>query len=195
MAGEPADLQLGLTDHVEQVVHPPGGHPDGLAAARAEAVTVGVLVDPRQLGDHDRGLTGTGGLQGRDDRRQVLGADRAVCAGHRPGDALGGDEEHVDEVLARGHPPVPQRPEQVLGEVSHLDDGVQAQHPGRPLDGVRVPEQARDELLGRRGVLEPEQPLAQRGQPVVDLGPERRNQLGVVGPLVHSETRGRPAIS
>ena len=36
-------------------------------------------------------------------RRSAPGrrADRAVRAGHRPGDALGGDEQQVDEVLAR----------------------------------------------------------------------------------------------
>ena len=44
---------------------------------------------------------------------------------------------------------------------------------------------AGDQLLGRRVALEPEQALAHRRKPFVDLRAERCDELGVVGPAVH----------
>ena len=163
-----------------------GRGPSRRPRGRPRVVVVGRVVLGRPAaGTVDGVVAGDGAVERGDDGGELVGADRALGARQRAADALGGHEQQVDEVLADGEPAVAQRAEQVLGPVGDVDDAVEAEHPGRALDGVRVAEQARDQLPRRRVRLEPQQPLAQRGEPLLDLRAEGRDQLRVVGPAVH----------
>ena len=181
---DPAYVELGDADDVDQVVHPPGRHPDRVAPAAAQVVRLGQLLlgEPRH---DDRVVAGERGVQRGDDGGELLVTDRPGRAGHRAADALGRDEQHVDEVGTHGEPAVLERTQQVLGPVGDIDDTGQAEHPGRALDGVCVAEQPSHQLPRGRVCLEAQQALAQRGQPFLDLGAEGGDQLRVVRPACH----------
>ena len=142
----------------------------------------------------DRVVAGAGALSAATTAASSSGADRPGRAGQRPADALGGDEQHVDEVLADRRAGRREGAEQVLGAVGDVDDAVQAEHPGRALDGVGVAEQPAHQLARRRVRLQPQQALAQRRQPLLDLGAEGGDQLRVVGPA-HGSARPGTARS
>ena len=190
--------EVGLADGVQQLVHLAGGDPDAVAGgARGldRGGHHGGLDDRRDgLGGHDGDhgaehryddgvLAVDGRRERRHDRREVVVAE--LAAGQRPVDGVAGREQHVDEVAADGEAPVAQRAEQVLHRVADLQHAGQAEHPGGALDGVRVAEQAGDDLPRCGVALQLEQAGLQRGQPLLDLRAEGGEQLGVVPPGGH----------
>ena len=105
---QPAQLELGLPDDVEQVVHAPGRHSYGVAragpcdsAASAASPTSSTSGDcgpqPRDL---DRVLAVQRAVQRGDQGRQVVRRHRAVGSGHGPTDPLGRGQQQVDQVAA-----------------------------------------------------------------------------------------------
>ena len=132
---------------------------------------------------------GEGLVEGLHQGLDVLVADRGVGAGHGVGDGVGDREEQVHEVAADAEAAVLESTQEVLGAVGEPDDAVEGQRARRALHRVGVAEEAGHELLGRRVLLEPEQPVAQRGQLLVDLRAEDRDELRVVGPAVGRHVR------
>ena len=185
---EPAGVELGLADDVDQLVDLGGRDPHRVAAAAQRVVDAVVLVD-------DRAESSCGTTTGSSpaSARCIASASACRCSsgtgsstpGSAPAMPSQDGEQQVDEVAADRQPAVAKRAEQVLGVVRDREDLGQAEHPGRALDGVGVAEQARDDLARRGMRLEREQPSLQRRDPLLDLGAERREQLRVVSPAGH----------
>lgn len=182
-----AHLELGLADHVEQAVHPPGRHAHVVAGAPRRRDLVELVVGVRGLDveqpRHGHGVgAGERGIERGHDLGDRLGRHGPVGAGQRAAERVGRDEQQVHEVAAYAGAPVAQHSEQVLGAVREGHDAVEPEHARRALDGVRVAEQRHDDLPRRRVLLETEQPVAQRGEPVLHLRAEGGDQLRVVAP-------------
>ena len=133
---DPAHVELGLADDVEQVVHPTRRHADLLAGAvrpggRDRVAGIGDVglvplgLDVRrarrrpgqQPGDRHRVGTGQRGVESGGDLGQRRLGQLSLGTGQRPPDRLGGHEQDVDEVPAYVQPSVAQLPEQVLAAV------------------------------------------------------------------------------
>ena len=139
--------------------HPPGGGGDWTCHG------VGQRVD-RRLGPElacadRRRLTGVEGRGESGENRGEVGVGRVPrtrswpgTCGQRLSDRIAGREQDVDELGTYGEAAVAQRPQQVLHGMGDLQDPGQAEHPGRTLDGVRVAEQAGDDLAWRAVTLE-----------------------------------------
>ena len=131
-------------------------------------------------------LAGQGSLEYVVERGEVAVGDRVRSPGNRATDAVAGSEQQVDERAGDGEPAVAQGAQEVLAGVGQLQHAVQAEHARRTLDGVRVAEQSGDRLPRLTVALELEQPSLQRRETLLDLGPERRDQLRVVdSPACH----------
>ena len=82
---DPADVELGLADDVEQVVHPAGGHADRVAAAARRLAGRRRRRPPRRpaAGTVDRVVAGDGAVEGGHDAAELVGPHRALGAGQR----------------------------------------------------------------------------------------------------------------
>ena len=123
-----------------------------------------------------------------DQSGQILGVYGLISTGQPSANAFGRGKEKVDEVSAWIESSVTNGAQKIFRPVGRVDHAIKTQHARRSLDGVGISEERCHELSGLRMVLQLQEPIAQRGKPVLDLLSEGRYQLRVVGPAAHAFT-------